>query len=597
MSDWKSKEQFLAGQSGVSGLPKKTINVDTDQQPSKVQQTGGMLYAAEARGELVAKEPALKCPSCDQVAYDVAAAVNPYTRTLKDTGGKSYQGSVPKWPLSSPEPPTQFYCVEPCGCRVDHIWAGLFRLELNRRMEGGKLMPVKQVGPQALAHRLKRLEDDLAALYSMSSHILTGEQREAVDYWIVIVADLIQRTCPGPHNMKPSPTAVGPKVAAWASEKGMAVPPVAPPTKKPGIDWASIMGGTPIDYLENPAAPKEGQPVYRMPDGTVSTTPTHPTQEPCGVVAGVYNKKTGEIPIARKVSYPKIEWGPPTQEEKDQQDATLLAMAAAGLLKPTPPAPKDTQPSDEMEVPEITETKSGQFGVRFGDVYKVFVDEQDAINFKYELLNGKKLKQPTAGAKKPTLQTLPMEEKPIDIFGTGGPGLGKNAYGEPEGVFANQAKAVTDHNKMLLEVLRATRPQDMPKELLKRIVEYTYSNQGIALSVIESVFAQALQWNGGTATETLKTIRDSIMTFLDGYGRMSADATKFIKGFVDLVEIPPPPTAATVAANMQKGMLANGEVKPSPTPPAGPPPAPVKTPPAVTDKTARKKRSIRNIQD
>jgi hypothetical protein len=586
---WKNAEQFLKGQAGVSGLPKKTINVDTDKQPSKVTQTGGMLYEAEARDELVAKEPALKCPSCGQVAYDVAAAVNPYTRTLKDTSGKSYQGSVPKWPLASKEPPTQFYCIEPCGCRVDHIWAGFFQLEVNSRLEGGTPRPVTQVGPKALAHRLKLLEDDLAKLYSLSSHKLPPEEREAVDYWIVIVADLIQRTCPGPHNMKPMDKALTPKVTAWAQEKGMAVPPVAPPTtKKPGIDWPSIMGGTPIDYLANPAAPKEGQPVYRMPDGTVSTTPTHPAQEPCGVVAGAYNKKTGEIPVAK--SPPKIvgTWGPLTQEEKDQQDATLLAMAAAGLLKPPLPAPIGIPTSDAMEVPEITETKSGQFGVRFGDIYRVFVDEQDAINFKYELINGKKLKAPAAGPKKPTLQTLPVEEKPIDIFGTGTGGDGKNAYGEPQGVFANAAKAVTDHNKMLLDILKATRPQDMPKEFLKRILDYTYSNQGIALSVIESTFAQALMWNGGTATDMLKTIRESIGNYLDGYNRMSADATKFVKGFVDLVEIPPPPVPGAKVAS---------EVKPSPTPPPGPPPAPVKTPPAVTDKTARKKRSIRNIQD
>lgn len=587
MSDWKSKEQFLAGQAGVSGLPKKTINVDTDKQPTKVTQTGGMLYEAEARDELVGKDPAIKCPSCNQVAYDVVGAVNPYTRTLKDGGGKSYQGSVPKWPLYTPEPPTQFYCVEPCGCRVDHTWAGAFQRELGFRLSNLPPKPVV-ISAQAAAHRLKSLEADLANLYTMQT--MGGfVPQEAVDYWIVIVADLIQRTCPGPHNTKPMPNTLVPAVQDWAVEKGIMPPPVKSTTKKPGIDWASVMGGTPIDYLENPAAPKVNQPVYRMPDHTVSTTPAYDGQEPCGIVAGVYNKKTGEIPIAKKVTLPKLAWEPPTQAEKDQQDATLLAMAAYGLVNLD--APSGINTSETMDIPEITETKNGQYGVRFGDMYKVFVDEQDAINFKHKLMQANIKKTPGPPGKKPTLQTLPVEEQPFNIFG-GGPSLDKNAYGEPEGVFANKAKEMEAHNTMLLDVLKATKPQDMPKELLKRILDYTYSNQGIALSVIDSTFSQALLWNGGTGLDMLKTIRGAIGNFLDGYNRLSADATKFIKGFVDLVEIPPP---KTVAENMKASMLPNGEVRPSPAPVNAPPP--IKAPPTVTDKTARKKRTIRRIQD
>lgn len=602
---WQKTADFIKSQTAKSaGGALKHIHVDTDKQPTKAEQTEGMLYDAEKREAAIHASPALRCPNCNEPACDIVDAVNPYNRYLKDTGGKSYEGAPPKWPLSSPEPHLHFYCVEPCGCRVDHVWAGFFQLELKSRMEGGephdlnKLLP----GPKAQQARLDSLEADLAKLYALQGSPTTDDAKEAVDYWIVIVADLIQRVCPGQHNHKPTEKPISDKVKAWAGEKGLSTPPVkknvaANPANQGFLDaLTKDMQGSGTSLLDalNPALPKKGQLVYRQPDGTVSQWPAYEGQEPLGEVAGVYNKKTGELPI-KKTNKIVFDFSPEKATAADAVVAAAIALAGAGLVYPSNlPLPSGVLPSEPMDEPEITKTKAGQFGVRWGDTYEVFVTEDKAIEFKKKLMSTKT--PPVAPAKKkPTLQTLPPEEPMINVFGGGGGAEKQNAFGKPDGMFANahdpayKAPIPDAYTQTLLNVLKATRPQDMPKDLLKRILDYTYSNFNIAMSVIEGVFGQSFQWNGGTASSKLAEVRKALGDYLDGYQRLSSDASKFIKGFVDLVEIPPP-----VPVDAKPKPTVKAEVETTKAPPSVPLPAPPKV---TVDKTARKKRTIRRSQD
>ncbi len=299
------------------GLPKKRVNVDKDTQPSKVSQTGGMLYEAEKHTKVVGAAPALRCPCCGSLAANIAGASDIYQIRIKESGGKSHMGSVPPCPLSGVEHPGMQYTIDPCGCRVSQHWAGEFQRELLSRLDGKPPKAIQDLTTHQRAGRLKVLENRLSALYALQAQQNTPQMVEAIDYWIVIVADQMQRLCPSPLNA--APKKLSNAVAAWADAGCLAVPPTETPSvnskgwPQPSqtVDWK-------VELL--PQAPMaEGMRVYRMQDGSVSPTPAFEGQIPCGIV-----------------------------------------QAPSPKMDPTP------------EIPDIRRTKMGQYGVRYKDKYEVF---------------------------------------------------------------------------------------------------------------------------------------------------------------------------------------------------------------------------------
>lgn len=163
--------------------------------------TRTMLSQSERRRAAVNAAPAIRCPNCGMIVQELGGGEQRYTITVRETGGKSHRASLPT--LTLPElqglDMTQ-YSVEPCGCRVDTAWAGRFTVELNRRLDDLPPQPVSPLTGDEQAVRLTRLQAALSALYAFRGHCHTTDRREAVEFWIVAVADQMQRSCPGVNN-------------------------------------------------------------------------------------------------------------------------------------------------------------------------------------------------------------------------------------------------------------------------------------------------------------------------------------------------------------------------------------------------------------
>lgn len=553
---WESEEQFRAKAEGLSGLPKKTVKVE-DQTPFQKQlKSVGMLYMAEA-SEAAAASPPLTCPSCGQLVTDIVGATQLYQIDVKETGGKSHKGDPPPCPVSGLELPPALFTTEPCGCRVFHDWAGGFQAEMQSRLAGNPAKAIKAMSQKDRDKLLAHYQNKMSALMSLQAAPSTAEQKEAIDYWLVICADQMQRLCPGAHNKKPLPKTLTPKVADWAAGKGLHDPQVCFVEDNP----------TPID---------NGTPLYRMGDGTVSPYPAYAGQEPCGIAQGPMNpegklmmKKAGKVPTITAGS----DWGPSPLAAATQ----MMELMKAGLVS--------NQTAMSMLPPEISKTRNGQHAVRHGNVYRVFELYDDAIKFAASL-------SPLApiAVEKPLkpLQTLPVAPPLTNVFGGKSEPIGKKAWGEADGMFANvhdpkytpPPQPEPTMQERLKAILKATSLAEMPKELLKQILEFTYTDQPTCQVVAGKAFGE----HGSllNTVETLMKIRNDLTKAVLGNPTLFPDlTTKFVKFFVDYVEIEVPDEPKT--KDKPEGTLPEGCGGIS-DPPGSP-------------KHAKKKRTIRKLND
>lgn len=169
----------------------------------------------------------IRCPNCQEPVEGLDGAEQLY----KVVVGKT-KIDVPPCPVSGLDLPTMTYTVAPCGCRVSSEWAGAFTCEKNRREDGEPPQPVVGLSRKQRDERVKFYQGKLQALYALQAATNPPETREAIDTWIVIVADQIQRLCPGTHNTAVKP--LTPKVQEWADANAFAVPKfeVTPPADK-----------------------------------------------------------------------------------------------------------------------------------------------------------------------------------------------------------------------------------------------------------------------------------------------------------------------------------------------------------------------------
>jgi hypothetical protein len=457
--------------------------------------TQNLIDAAEA-SEHAAAHPALRCPCCGEVAADIAGATQLYQLDVAEGGGKSHKADIPPCPVSGLNLPAMAYTVEPCGCRVSSDWAGGFSRELLSRANGGVPKPLVDLTDQQRAEKIAHYGDRLKALYALQAVANPPETKAAVDYWIVVCADQLQRLAPSGHNRKPPAKPLEAKVADWADKNGFTTPP-------------------------EPTPVQEGVPVYRQANGTVGLTPTYAGQEPCGFTSAP--------------STPKVEFGPVGGEEAFQAALAAAQIGAVGtkdLMKLAGIAPPDE--------PELSTTRSGQFAVRYGDIYKVFTNHGEAKAY------AEQLKQVTPGfaAKMKPLQTLPVEEK-------------------------------VDKLAALKKVLLAASPSEIPQKLAQQVLGYTYAHMKLTHEIVTETFGLASPVDVATRTVA---IRDSLIGYTQGINdTLTADAFRFVKAFVNMVDIPETPDApARVAA-------------PDPVTAAPPKPA--------VERHAKKKRTIRKIQD
>jgi len=340
---WQSEADFVktAGQSGHAGLPNKHIHVDTAKQPSVSEQTEGQLYS-DIVAKLIDVEPRMCCPNCGARAHDIKDGGQVYTRDILESGGKTHKGDIPKCPIPGLDIPTMAYTVSPCGCRVSVEWAGAFAAELQSRLGGSKPAPIIGVTPKQREFKLNKLEADLARLYALQDKA-TGAQKEAVDYWIVVVADQIQRLCPGKHNQQPLPKKLEPEVIQWAVKNAHSQP-TAQVTTTPYYPLLASQGG----------ALPAGTPLYQSASGAMSTVPVYSGQKPAGhyAVPGHPNptEQTDEHPnwsawgyppgykmpknlgVAARVAQDKL-----ANTTANQADALALAiqMTQAGIMSAT----------------------------------------------------------------------------------------------------------------------------------------------------------------------------------------------------------------------------------------------------------------------
>lgn len=415
-SEWLPEDKFLRQEgSKQSGLPKKHIHIDSTSQLPTSQRKTGMLYAAESHTEAVNAHPRLLCPSCGELASGIGGGKQLYQVDIAESAGKSHRGDVPPCPIEGMSTPIMCYNVEPCGCRVNQEWAGAFNAELNRRLSGQKPCDVVDMTPKQRAAKITTLENRLSLLYSIQANTAMNTQgREAADYWIVIVADQLQRLCPGVHNTKPTVIPLGAKVANWASINNFTQPDVVPAKTPPC--WPMPSGVSFEAGLDKAASDAEvvfGTLVYRKADGTLSPNPAYQGQLAFGTVMGKSSElgsvlaDTGKAKIQNAVDAMKLavqmhDSGIISKQSLQEQFATHMPATL-----------------DHDEKPKILKTKNGQYGVSHGDVYKVFVTIEEAQAFAAQLVNvfGGWVKDKMPGKPKPTLQTLPVSEQ-VNVFGS-----------------------------------------------------------------------------------------------------------------------------------------------------------------------------------
>ena len=208
------------------------IHVDTKLYDPFVPITGGAMYTKPEPVQAIA------CPNCGNNVTGIESIKPAYLRTLTDEFGKVKQDrAMPPCPVPGFETEIQFCTVSPCGCRVSIAWAGAFSQEWAARNSGKSPKPVVAYTPEALTRENQRLIDALTKLYTMQA-TAEGQQKIDVDYWVVVVADQIQRLHPGQHNISATPRSLDTAVQHWASKNGHTMPtdPVDPFGLKPTPD-------------------------------------------------------------------------------------------------------------------------------------------------------------------------------------------------------------------------------------------------------------------------------------------------------------------------------------------------------------------------
>ncbi len=545
---WEPSGQFLNSMGGpIAGLPKKHVNVDTDKQPTKSQQTGGMLYAAEDHSDAINAAPPLNCPCCGQRAVDLAGATQIYRVDVKEAGGKSHKGDVPPCPLSSLIHPPMFYTVEPCGCRVSQEWAGAFSAELQSRMDGQPPKAVVDMTQKQRDAKLAVLEGQLSKLYALQA-VSTGQAKEGIDYWIVIVADQIQRLCPGPHNMKPSQP-LTPKVANWAEANSLKIPPDADAAfnaHAAGLlsteSLMNIFGMKPAAESPKFEDAKVGTPVYRMVDGTVSTVPAYPGQVSCGVIASQPTEGSmGQAAVAQAKDYGAVPY-----EWLDKQKKGVSPKEFQKLVQ--------AEWSKAASEPEVGRTKANQWYVRFQDIYKVFVNKPQAEDYAHSLV--------VKAGKNPvwykSATTLAPEKPAVNVVG-----------GTPE------EKAAYEQALYDKIIKGPDLPSAFTRDVAKQVLSYMADNEPLAVSLYQSVDSTA--WRPVDLMKGVQAVRAELNKYASGTAASLSPVTlKYLKHYVDNVELPLPAPQPVEA--------------PVPVPPPPPPPPP-------KNLTARKKRTIRYVED
>lgn len=202
------------------------VHVDTAEFVPASVQTGGARYARPAE-----PAPPIACPNCGRTVDNIKAGTPAYLRSFTDPefGTLKKDRTLPPCPVSGFDAEILFMTAEPCGCRVHNEWAGAFAAERSHRKMGLPPKLVTGPSPQQIAKENQKLTDALAKLYGLQAEA-EGPQKLAVDYWIVVVGDQLQRLHPGQHNIAASPRSLESEVRNWASENGHTMPtdPVDP---------------------------------------------------------------------------------------------------------------------------------------------------------------------------------------------------------------------------------------------------------------------------------------------------------------------------------------------------------------------------------
>lgn len=199
----------------------------------------------------------IPCPSCGVPVVALRDAVQPYR--LSNTR------DIPPCPVADLPLPPADYVLDPCGCRVDHYWAGAYTAERTHRAGGGESRPVEGLSPAERESRVAFYSRKLSELYvlqiqqAQAAGPVDQAAKDAVDYWVVVVADQIMRLCPGEHNRTPQPHR---------------------PLSRTVRDWMHRQ------ELTDPSVPPAGRgvAVYPHQDGTLRPSPAHVGQRPLATV-------------------------------------------------------------------------------------------------------------------------------------------------------------------------------------------------------------------------------------------------------------------------------------------------------------------------
>jgi len=201
--------------------------------------------------------PPIPCPSCGVPVAALRDAVQPYRL--------SNARDIPPCPVADLPLPPADYVLDPCGCRVDHYWAGAYTAERTHRAGGGESRPVEGLLPAEREARVAFYSRKLSELYvlqiqqTQAAGPVDQAAKDAVDYWVVVVADQIMRLCPGEHNRTPQPHR---------------------PLSQTVRDWMHRQ------ELTDPSVPPAGRgvAVYPHQDGTLRPSPAHVGQRPLTTV-------------------------------------------------------------------------------------------------------------------------------------------------------------------------------------------------------------------------------------------------------------------------------------------------------------------------
>lgn len=273
----------------------------------------------------MASIPTINCPKCQTVVATLGSARTLYHIARRAMNGRTAVMDVPACPIAAFAYESFAYVLDPCGCEVSMAWAAAFTREVNSRRNGNPPRPV--IGWTAAERdvRLIHLTEALTKLYIAQTKAKTIEAKEAADYWVAITADQIQRLSDEPLQIVPARPIVE-HVQRWLRDVNSKVNVLSPSPMDVLTDifdsQPTIASRPPLASLYSQGRPQREPDKYITPAGKLSHTPTFPGQLP----ARTETKVQGDV------------------------------------------------------LPTVAVKSNGQWSVRFNDVYKVFVTEEEAIN-------------------------------------------------------------------------------------------------------------------------------------------------------------------------------------------------------------------------